>query len=123
MATGRYNRAMLMVLVLGVWLVCAPLVRAADQPLTDQQLMQMIEKATTADDHAALAAYYKAQAAAMDAKASDHDAMAQTYSALQGKADWPTHCRAVASYYRKLAAEFREMATMHEGRATELRGK
>ena len=116
------QRAGLLVLTLLLALAPAAAVRGAGPSLTEEQLLEKIERGGTAEDHAALASYYRAQAKAMEEKAALHETMATKY-ATAGKGDWPTHCRNLASYYGKLATEYEDLAKLHDARAAELRGK
>ena len=70
-----------------------------------------------------IATYYGDQAKAAAKKATEHEAMAAKYANVMGKTDWPTHCRSLASYYRKLAEEYDAMAKLHGEHAAELRKK
>jgi hypothetical protein len=94
---------------------------AAADPVTEEQLLERIEKAGTADDHAALAAYYREQAQAREARAAEHDEMAAKYASYKVKGDWATHCRNLAASARKEAEEFGRLAAMHEEHSAALR--
>jgi len=121
----RHDRRRLMVLacVAGVALAAARPARLAAKGPSEAELLKRIEKGGTAGDHEALAAYYGDQAKAAAKKASEHEAMADKYANVMGKTDWPTHCRSLASYYRKLAEEYDAMAKLHGAHAAELREK
>lgn len=97
--------------------------RAAEPATSEHELMEQIGAAATADDHAALASFYREQAKAVERKVTEHEAMGEKYAGLAGKADWAGHCRTLASYYRKLAAEYQGLAKLHEGEASKLRGE
>ena len=115
---GRRMRAALIVLLAGAAIAAArPSLVAAKGP-SETELLKRIEKGGTAQDHAALASYYRGQAKAAEKNAADHEAMAGQY--VVGKTDWPTHCRNLASYYRKVAEEYEAMAKLHESHAAEL---
>lgn len=123
MRHSRRAQLAFLALVAGMALIgTRPAVVAAKGP-SEEQLLGRIEKGGTAADHTALATYYREQAKVAEKKGADHEAMASKYGAVMGKTDWPTHCRSLASYYRKLAEEYDAMATMHEGQAAELRKK
>ena len=91
---------------------------AAQEP-SEEELLEKVEKGGTPADHAALSAYYRNQAKAAATKATHHEAMARQYAPVMAKTDWVTHCRSLASYYRKLAEEYEAMAKLHEGHAAE----
>src|SRR6266852_8395647 len=121
--TQRGRRKWLAVFVTGLALAVArPALVAAKGP-SEGELLSKIEKGGTANDHAALASFYRDQAKAAAQKATDHEAMADKYGSVMVKTDWATHCRSLASYYRKLSEEYEAMAKLHEGHAAELRKK
>ena len=120
--TQRARRTWLAVVVTGLALAVArPALVAAKGP-SEGELLSKIEKGGTANDHAALASFYRDQAKAAAQKATDHEAMAVRFAPAM-KTDWATHCRSLASYYRKLSEEYEAMAKLHEGHAAELRKK
>ena len=110
-------------LVVGLMLAVARPDSVVAKGPDEAALLKRIEKGGTAADHAALAAYYSNQAKAAAQKASDHEAIAEKYGPVMGKTDWATHCRSLASYYRKLADDYEAMAKLHEGHAAEMRKK
>ncbi len=114
----RKPLAILTALVLGL----SSALLAAEQTVTEEQLLEKIEKAGTARDHEALASFYGGQAQAAEEKAVEHETMAAKYANVVGKGDWPTHCRNLAAHYRKVASEYAALAKLHEGRAAELKG-
>lgn len=123
MGRNRTKRMAILALMAGLAVAVArPTSVAAGGP-SEAELLQKIEKGGTAADHAALASYYRNQAKAAATKATDHEAMVDKYGPVMGKTDWPTHCRALASYYRKLAEEYEAMVKLHEGHAAEMRKK
>src|SRR5437667_1718694 len=119
----RSAPVMVLACVAGVALAAARPARLAAKGLSEAELLKRIEKGGTAGDHEALAAYYGDQAKAAAKKASEHEAMADKYANVTGKTDWPTHCRSLGSYYRKLAEEYDAMAKLHGEHAAELREK
>ena len=123
MRHSRRTRLAILALVAGMALIGArPALVAAKGP-SEEELLGRIEKGGTSADHTALATYYHEQAKAAQKKGADHEAMASKYGAVMSKTDWPTHCRSLASYYRKLAEEYDAMAMMHESQAAERRKK
>ena len=89
----------------------------AQAPLSEEQLLERIEKGGSAADYKALAAYYHGEAAATQKMATEHEAMAQRFANVGGKGDWATHCRSLVSYYQKEAAEYRMLAEMNDKEA------
>ena len=118
----RRMRLLALAFVAAVAVVAAPSAVTAKAP-TEEELLKRIDKGGTAMDHEALASYYRAQAKAAEKKGADHEAMADKYANVMVKTDWPTHCRSLASYYRKMAEEYEAMAKLHEQHAAELRKK
>lgn len=110
-------------LVVGLILTVARPDSVAAKGPGEVELLKRIEKGGTAADHAALASYYSDQAKAAAQNATDHEAIAEQYGPVMGKTDWATHCRSLASYYRKLADDYEAMAKLHEGHAAEMRKK
>jgi hypothetical protein len=95
---------------------------AAAGPVTAKNLKQKIMSAKTADDHKAIAAYYRAEAAKAQAKVTEHQEMAETYR----KAGFGTvsktpnapgtieHCNHLVKTYQSLAESLEMMAKEHE---------
>lgn len=123
MGRDRTTRLAILVLIAGLAVAVAWRPSVAAGGPSEAELLRRIEKGGTAADHAALASYYSDQAKAAAQKATDHEAIAEKYGPVMGKTDWATHCRSLASYYRKLADDYEAMAKLHEGHAAEMRKK
>lgn len=82
------------------------------------ELQQRIEAARTRSDHEALVTYYKEEAAAARARATEHRKMAKGYqgmvSAGRGGASMPAHCNAIVRNYESIALEYEGMAESHQ---------
>jgi hypothetical protein len=108
---------------MGLLVGLATAVVAAGPPITEEQLPEKIEKATSAADHQALASYYRGEAQAAEKKVAEHETMAARYAGLTGKRDWASHCSSLVAYYRKIAAEYQDLAKLHESQAAALKGE
>lgn len=80
-----------------------------------------IEAAKTAADHEAIAQAYEAEATAASDKVVQHEAMAQTYGAggapKGNRASMVGHCERLATQYKAIAEENRQLAAAHRGMA------
>ena len=76
--------------------------------------------ATTPEQHKAVAAYYRGEAAEASAEAARHRHMAKTYN--QGnygrKMQMKEHCDRLAASYDALAKQYEELAAEHEASAS-----
>ena len=102
---------------------------AAAGSVTAKNLKQKITSAKTADDHKAIAAYYRAEAAKAQAKVTEHQEMTEAYR----KAGFGTvsktpnapgtieHCNHLVKTYQSLAESFEMMAKEHEAIATNVK--
>ncbi len=105
---------LMMVLPLITFFMSAIQVYAAEE----EEIMTLIETATTPEDHIKIAEFYEMQAVRMQEKADKHSAMASAYKTRSKP--WPSmirHCeslvtesKAQADEYNKMAAEHRKMA-------------
>ncbi len=88
----------------------------ADATILEQVL---IESATTPAQHAALANYYDAKAAAARKEAEDHRAMGAAYGGAKVVeiARMREHCDKLATLYTQQAEEFKALASMHRAKA------
>jgi hypothetical protein len=89
-----------------------------------------VESARTKADHEALAAHYEQEAKELQDKAARHERTAKAYARDPYRASGPRsrptpppspfqHCEALASSYRKAAAENLELAKVHRQLAEE----
>lgn len=92
--------------------------------LEEADLPQAVETARTPADHAALAAYFGAEAKAARARAERHRRMADLYarypqpSGTEGtraslSKTMPPHCNKLVASYEAAAAEYEAMAAAH----------
>ena len=131
MRRKRERGLSVLTLALVLALGCASPIAVIRSPIQEAELLLRIEAARTADDHVALESYYRAQARAMEANASQHDEMAKKYESLGWRPDWPSgwkpdwsrHCRSLAAGYSRSAAEYEELAELHAVPAARLRGE
>lgn len=101
----------------------------AAQPLTKKELKDAITKASTAQDHRRIAAYYQKEADRMMAEATEHDDLAAAYAKsptahaskhpMSGQT--AEHCRYFADAARKAGQAAKELANLHEQMAKETR--
>jgi hypothetical protein len=77
------------------------------------------ESATGAEQHQALAAYYKDKASAARAEAKSHQGMALSYSSHSAgaAAGMTSHCNNLAKAATSAAAEYDALAAFHESEA------
>lgn len=88
---------------------------AAD-PVTDDTIVERIATAKTAAEHEAIAAYYRAQAAASSADVKRHEAMLAEYRRLSSETTriMSGHCKTLISSYQKAKESFEGLAKEHE---------
>lgn len=94
-------------------------VRAADA-VTDGNVAERIAGAQTAADHEALAAYFRAQAAAAGEKVKLHQAMLASVTAKwagKNSASWERHCRSLIRMYTDAQKEAEGLAAEHDAMA------
>ncbi len=82
-------------------------------------LEKRIESATTADDHKAIAAFYREQATAARAKARKHESMALIYrnkasKVIRSSTTMTKHCNRLVDSYQSLAEDLSALAQEHE---------
>ncbi len=106
--------------------VFAGLAPAADsKSLTKAEAKQLIAKASTAEDHHKLAAYFTEKAERLEAEASEHEELAKEYARNPGihemkhpmSPNTAAHCKYFAEAARKAAKEDRALAAAHEAMA------
>jgi hypothetical protein len=85
-----------------------------------KEVKELIANARTPADHERLAAYYRAEAARMQAEEQEHSEQAAEYFKDPSRhpiPKYPTmgqHCRDLAGYYGQAATKAAELASMHE---------
>ena len=84
---------------------------------------QEIAAATTAEDHQALADYFREQASAAAEKVKEHEAMLASYEKGGGKpfANMKPHCQSLISSYKAEQKEYEALADLHAQHATALK--
>jgi len=119
---GR-QRGTVAILLVALCLGC--LSTGGERIRTERDLLRAIESSDTAEDHAALAAFYREQAQAMEEKAVLHEGRAKRYARIPRGAGRTgiQRSRALAASYREMVAEYEALAEFHEGHASELRAK
>ncbi len=101
---------------------CAAILSAATEPaaraatITDDNVGAMVNAATTAADHQALAEYFRAAAKDADKLAQKHQSMLLSQPG-KGSSVWDAHCRRLIKRYDELAADYRTMASEQDGMA------
>ena len=126
------TRSLSLVLALAATLVTGSTIAraaAAAGSVTAKNLKQKITSAKTANDHKAIAAYYRAEAAKAQAKVTEHQEMTETYR----KAGFGTvsktpnapgtieHCNHLVKTYQSLAESLEVMAKEHEAMAANVK--
>jgi len=93
--------------------------------LSEPALMDLIAKASTAQDHERLAAHYAAQADQLEKEAAEHEAMAAKYQSNSSNAGLKmpaakqaiNHCESIARDLRAAAIDARQLAADHRDMA------
>ncbi len=107
---------LMMVLPLITFVVSAIQVYAADE----EEIMTLIETATTPEDHIKIAEFYEAQALKMEQKAKKHSDMASAYkSRSKPMPGMVKHCTELATESKEQADEYNKMAAEHRKMAHE----
>lgn len=120
----RYIRATLTLTLIGLMWAAFTLgsvqsARAAG-PVTDDNVAERLASAQTAADHEALAAYFRAEAAAAGEKVKLHQAMlASATKKVAGKSwvSWELHCNGLIKMYKDAQKEAEGLAAEHEAMA------
>lgn len=87
----------------------------------DHSLEQLVvEMAHTPADHAALAKHYRAKADGARADARRHETIARVYSGgkMMEREAMRRHCKKIAAESNAMAAEYDELAKIHEAEST-----
>jgi len=103
---------------------------STEAALSAKELQRLASEAKTPADHAKLSDYYLKSAVRRERDAADYDTLAKSYEAHTG-AQRPAkragaalvqgaqHCRSLAAFARKAAAEDRALAALHANAATD----
>ena len=87
------------------------------QDVTEQNVAERVASAKTAQDHEAIATFFKAQAAKAGEQAKEHEAMVGTWKATtagRGLYAMRQHCEANIASYKKLQKDYEAMAAEEE---------
>lgn len=103
--------------LLGALALAPSLTVAQEGAASLEQLV--VESADSPADHAALANYYRAKAAAARAEAKRHEGMARAYTGgkMMERARMQSHCKKIAKDHDAIAMEYDELAKLHDAEA------
>jgi len=103
------------VITLAAALALSPALTLADEGSHSLEQL-VVEMADTPADHAALAGHYRAKAAAARAESAKHESMGRTYSGGKffQRTAMQAHCKKIAEENAAVAAEYEELAKLHE---------
>ena len=90
---------------------------ALAQDVTEQNVAERVASAKTAQDHQALATFFKGQAATAGEKVKEHQAMLGTWKETtsgRGLIAMRQHCEANIASYKKLQKDYQAMAAEEE---------
>ena len=90
---------------------------AVADDVTEQNVAEKVATAKTPQDHEAIAAYFKAQAAAAGEKVKEHEAMLASWTkttAGKGLTVMKQHCEGVIASFKKIEKDDDAMAKEHE---------
>ena len=86
----------------------------------EKEIIELIETASTKEDHIKLASYYEKQAEVMEEMSRSHASNALIYEGRGGPFRGPArHCVSLSRKFTKAAEEYKAMATKHENIAKE----
>ena len=104
-------------LLLGALALAPSVVIAGEEGHSLEQLV--VESADSPADHAALANHYRAKAAAARAEAKRHEGMARAYTGgkFMERSRMQSHCKKIAANENAIAAEYDELAKLHDAEA------
>lgn len=99
-------------------LALAPSLTLADEGAHSLEQL-VVESADSPADHAALATHFRAKAASARAEANRHESMGRAYTGgkMMERTQMQSHCKKIAANYGALAAEYDELAKLHEAEA------
>src|SRR5512139_2949723 len=100
-------RAIAAALALGLAIaVAAPVVAQ----ITEENVGEMVQKATTPADHTALADYFRAQAKEASANAQKHRTMLVSGPSKSSRQVWDAHCKRLIKSFEAEAAAYTDLA-------------
>jgi hypothetical protein len=100
--------------------------RVTAQEVTEQNVAERIATMKTAQDHEAIAAFFKAQAAAAGEQVKIHEAMLASWKkSISGHSlvTMTQHCEGLIASYKKLQKDNEALAEAHEKMAKAAAGK
>ena len=133
MPSSKQNRRWFLGLTLACVALLAPsrdgIPAVAADPVTAKNLKQKIILAKTAEDHKAIAAYYRVEASKAKVKVTEHQEMAEAYrkAGFGTVAKTPNapgtveHCDHLVAIYKDLAESLTTMAKEHEAMAANVK--
>ena len=83
---------------------------AVAQTITSDNVGDMVQKASTAADHTALADYFRAQAKQAQSMAQKHRAMLVSGPSKSSRQVWDAHCKRLIQSFEQEAAAFTDLA-------------
>lgn len=90
----------------------------------EEEIIKLIETASTEADHMKLANYYEKQADVMEEMSRLHASKALTYEGRGGPFRGPArHCSSLSRKFTKAAEEYKAMAMKHRNMAEEIQKK
>jgi hypothetical protein len=95
------------------------------QDVTDQNVADRVASAKTAQDHEAIATFFKAQAATAGEKVKEHEAMLGSWKTTSGRSlnVMKQHCEDAIASFKKLQKDYAAMAAEQEKMAKKAGGK
>ncbi len=108
-----------------LFLAAASFATMAEEDISHDKLMNMIQTAKTRADHEAIAAIYDKQAAQDEANAKMHSRPASPYKGIdptaggRGYGQMANHCKNIADSYTRAAKEHKDLAELHRKVAAE----
>jgi hypothetical protein len=87
----------------------------------EEEILILIEKAQTPEDHMKIAEYYEKQAAKMEELAEEHKSMGESYkNRSKPSPSMVSNCEKLSQEYSDAANEYNSMAQEHEKMAQEM---
>lgn len=121
MHTSSSLRFLAVALVLGLLIGAAAPVVA--QTITADNVGEMVQQASTAAEHTALADYFRAQAKVAKDNAQKHRSMLVSGPAKSSREVWDAHCRRLIKSFEAEAAAYADLAKEQDVLAKHVAGK
>ncbi|HSE84512.1 MAG TPA: hypothetical protein VLB01_08200 [Thermodesulfobacteriota bacterium] len=107
-------------LLIGTILLFSLIAGVSGNASDEEEITQLIETATTAEDHMKIAEYFDKQAEEAEIKARSHASMAKAYRERSKPLEGPAiHCSNIAKRYEEDAEDYKAMANEHRKMAEE----